>query len=421
MGQRQLPGRALVENNFASFEEGFGQSAWRNFVPFFGGDSVRMGNYEVELDTSAYLCSYACGGGSYTSCGGVGTTANLWKAKALKTVFTMVFGSYFGDWDSQNNFLRAALACGDILTNAWSGRPIWQLWHMGLGEPIGYSTLFTQTINSSLLGLGFGAHSAHIALMGDPTLRLFYPAPPDTLTASFQEGDVRLAWSPAMDAGQGYAIYRKMDVGNWHLLAENLMDTSYTDLCVPAGDYHYMVKSIRLEETGSGSFFNLSLGTPASLRIEENEWFATYFLDADEDGYGDAEQDTTACSALLGYAQNDLDCDDSNPEINPGAEEIPNNGIDEDCDGNDLVRTIRVTSQKPIEVFPNPAEDKIHFRKNTSAPLTFQLTTLHGQILKTGVLTEALILSELEQGMYWLKIHRTDGTLLITEKILIQR
>lgn len=34
-----------------------------------------------------------------------------------------------------------------------------------------------------------------------------------------------------------------------------------------------------------------------------------------------------------GYTENEGDCDDSNPEVNPGAEEIVGNNIDDDCDG----------------------------------------------------------------------------------------
>jgi hypothetical protein len=63
---------------------------------------------------------------------------------------------------------------------------------------------------------------------------------------------------------------------------------------------------------------------------DEDATFVTYFLDNDGDLFGDALMDSTSCNALIGYVENNLDCNDENPDINPLALEICN-AIDDNC------------------------------------------------------------------------------------------
>ena len=57
-----------------------------------------------------------------------------------------------------------------------------------------------------------------------------------------------------------------------------------------------------------------------------------WFRDSDSDGFGDPRQPSYAAGQPLGYVANDLDCDDSNSEINPSAKEV-HDDYDNDCDG----------------------------------------------------------------------------------------
>lgn len=59
---------------------------------------------------------------------------------------------------------------------------------------------------------------------------------------------------------------------------------------------------------------------------------STYFVDSDEDGYGDPLATASACALTTGLAENDGDCDDADGDTYPGAPETCDDE-DDDCDG----------------------------------------------------------------------------------------
>src|SRR5262249_29285360 len=160
-------------------------------------------------------------------------------------VFTMLFGSYFGDWDSQDNLMRAVLASPTYgLTSSWSGRPHWFVHHMGLGEPIGHSVALSQNNVGTYQQLNFGACEVHIALMGDPTLRLHPVAAPTELTVVAQNGLAMLNWVPSSDPVLGYNVYRATSAAGpfTRLNERRVSNTAFTDRNIEPGSYMYEVR-----------------------------------------------------------------------------------------------------------------------------------------------------------------------------------
>ena len=60
------------------------------------------------------------------------------------------------------------------------------------------------------------------------------------------------------------------------------------------------------------------------------------FYDQDGDGFGDVDQFANTCETE-GYAELAGDCNDRDAAVNPEAEDLPGDGIDQDCDGTDFV------------------------------------------------------------------------------------
>ena len=64
---------------------------------------------------------------------------------------------------------------------------------------------------------------------------------------------------------------------------------------------------------------------------------SVWFADSDADGFGDPASSAVACEAPPGHIADNTDCDDDNKLAYPGAEEWENDGVDQDCDGEDTL------------------------------------------------------------------------------------
>ncbi len=259
--------RGVVDDNFGYFgAEAFAASGWKNFGPLVGHDNVKADDYFITMADSSYLWSYGCGGGWYQGAGGIGSTGDFANSN-LQGVFTMLFGSYFGDWDTPDNFLRAPLAQGKTLTNVWSGRPHWQFHHMGLGENIGYDVRLSQN-NNGLYFSNFGARVVHMAFMGDPSLRNDVIAPVSKMDVALNGNNADISWTASVDPVLGYNVYMKTDqMDDFVRLNKSVVTgTSFTDTClITPGTYTYMVRALNLQLSPSGTYYNMSEGIRDSV------------------------------------------------------------------------------------------------------------------------------------------------------------
>ena len=276
-GRLAAPARGLVDDHFGygrgpvnSFTEGYATGAFRTLSALFGSDRVTEGDLLSILEKEAFLWAHACGPGRFDHCRGVGGTRDFAK-RDPKAIFTTLFGSYFGDWDAEDCLLRAPLATSYGLVCAWSGAPDWCFHPMALGATTGFCTRLTQHMerkNDATLVLSRPGASTHVALMGDPTLRLHPVALPKDLLATVAKRSVKLAWTAPHQPVAGVHVFRGPSRrGPFHRLTPSpSKSTHFLDPSPPEAERHYLVRAVALCTTPSGSFFAMSRGIAAEAR-----------------------------------------------------------------------------------------------------------------------------------------------------------
>lgn len=277
-GQLESIDRGLIDDNFKGYI--IGNTGYKAMGALIGTDSLfEDRDYMTSLREGKYILSFGMGGGSYSSCGGVGTTTDF-AAENINAIFTGIAGSYFGDWDTKNNLLRAALASG-ALSSFWGGIPNWYLHHMSVGESIGFCARYS--MNASYASFNGSQQLIHVALMGDPTLRFRPIAPSSELRLTNSVDGILLEWDEVSGDIEGYNLYR---VNNETLESvkvndEILIETTYLDLGCPTGQYYYQLRTTKKVLTASANYFALGIGS-ASDPID----YVTSVAYNSNDGFG---------------------------------------------------------------------------------------------------------------------------------------
>lgn len=258
----------------AYIKDGFNANGWINSAGAWGTIPSLVGASNIIVDNStgtstgnavnnqSYLFNYgAYYGASCTGSNSNGLIGSTTVAASISwdAIFNMVWGSYFGEYNCQNSFLRGVLGSGDALANVYMSHN-WFFHRMAMGQTIGDSVV--QTMNNSINGtytpqrqtVAGSNNSTYQSLMGDPSLRMEYIAPPTNLTTTASQ----ISWTASTESGiTGYHVYEVTASTITRLTSTPQTGTTYS---TTTSGRSFIVRAVKLVNGVSGSYYLPSVG-----------------------------------------------------------------------------------------------------------------------------------------------------------------
>lgn len=232
----------------------------RNAQMLFGS-SPNVTYYEDSFieKTPALICGM-------TGYGGDNCIFDIYNHPIYSSIFTtniipshifMLSGSWMGDWNSTNNMLRATLSMNDYgLIALWSMQKEWRLNDLAIGDSFGASYLNTINKYSS-----YSSRYRSTTILGDPTLRGLYFAPPQGTYSITNANQRTIHWEYPGDSDILFNVYRSTNGIDGQFTRLNSDPISfgnrqYLDFNSITANTVYQVRALKVINNGCGSFTN---------------------------------------------------------------------------------------------------------------------------------------------------------------------